>query len=320
LKQSPVAGEEAALLPGLAALNGEILSADSDRVSGAPAMNPQPTQLSGADFMSALAAGRLGARGQDSSNLSGDSGGGGQFGGQAGKGNFRALDSIKKPASLPGREDMLILGGVEPLRTGDYHVIQPTQVEGRVTQGAMTRPRLTSESLLNMTNGIGAFATQGGGEMRVRLKPDNLGELHVRVSTRGNDVRLMIQATDEKARKILEESMPHLKDKLASQNLNLGRVEVSTLAHSASGSGLRQDDQGQNQNPTYQQHSMNDWLGQDQQGKSGGSQGQWRDYDANWETDLRAARPVRPSTAGLTAAASSARSSELESGRLDVRA
>jgi hypothetical protein len=260
----------------------------------------------------------MGARGQDSSGLAGDSGQGqGGFAGQGGeRANLRSLDGLKRPAGLNGREDAIVLAGAEPLRTLESPMIPPTMVDGRVTQGSMTKNRLTSEALLNMSNGIRDLGANGGGEMRVRLKPDSLGELHLRVSTRGNDVRLHIQATDEKARKILEESLPHLKDKLASQNLNLGRVEVSTLAQGHAGGGLRQEDPGQSQqqNQWYQQHSMGDWLGQDQQGRSGQSPNRWQEYDSGWDPDLRTTRPApRPGISGLAAAAG-------ESGRIDVRA
>jgi len=318
IAQAPAASaatEEAAVLAGLAALNGDILSDSGD--VGPLGAAAQPAQLSGAEFLSALSAGRMAAKGsgeQDSSNLSGQSGqGGNQFGGSK---TLRALDGGRK-ATGPVGSEVFVMGGVEPLRIQGQVEVPPTAVDGRVTQGSMTRNRLTSESLLNMTNGIRDFAGAGGGEMRVRLKPDNLGELHVRVLTRGNDVKLQIQASDEKAKKILEESMPHLKDKLASQNLNLGRVEVSLAPQSSN-----RQESGSNQYQQSQQHSMNDWMGQDQ-GRGQGAPDRWAGYDPAVEPESRVAQSsVRPGISALTGgtASSAARGNQLESGRLDVRA
>jgi hypothetical protein len=309
-------------------LNGEILAAPGAQAAQVPSQLPQAQALSGADFMSALAATRMGARDQGGaqSNLSGDSSGGGS--GFANRPALRSIDGGRsKTLGLEGKDDYALLSPMVLNRhDGQGAPLPPPTVDGHVTEGSMTRNRLTSESLLNMTNEIRGSALQGGGEMRVRLKPDNLGELHVRVLTRGNDVRLQIQASDEHARKILEESLPHLKEKLASQNLNLGRVEVS-LAHSVSqlsqGGDSRQDSSSQNQNNAFQQHSMNDWMGRDgnagRQGQ-GGYNNPWADSDA-WEVQPRVAQgPHRAGVSALTGGAGSSAGRSLESGRLDVRA
>lgn len=135
------------------------------------------------------------------------------------------------------------------------------QLTGHVVKGSMAQDRLSSESLLGISSSVQGLKASGGGEMRVRLRPDNLGELHLKVQTRGGDVRLQIQASDEGAKKILEESLTHLKDSLATQNLNLSRVEVSVgipAAHDAQSSGSFDPQQHQQQrggefNPFAQQ-------------------------------------------------------------------
>ena len=104
--------------------------------------------------------------------------------------------------------------------------------------------------------------------MKIRLNPDHLGELHVKVMTRGNQVGLQIQASDERARKILEESMSSLKTSLAAQHLTLGQFDL-TVAQAASPSG---------------QSSGGDLPGQAQgqaQQQSGDFFGQGRGFDRN---------------------------------------
>lgn len=103
-------------------------------------------------------------------------------------------------------------------------------LQGHVVKGAMARERLSSESLLGLSQGVRSLTPHGGGEIRMRLHPENLGEVFVRVATLGNQVSLRIQASDPGARKILEESLQFLKDGLASQNLSLGRVDLGVVS------------------------------------------------------------------------------------------
>ena len=112
----------------------------------------------------------------------------------------------------------------------------PMVVTGHVVPGSMTRNRLSSEAVIGLSSGVKSLAGNGGGEIRIRLRPDNLGELNLKVTTLGNQVGLKIQASDEGARKIIEETLGSLKEKLATQNLSLGRVEI-TLAMPATARG-----------------------------------------------------------------------------------
>jgi len=101
------------------------------------------------------------------------------------------------------------------------------EVTGHVVKGALAQDRLSSESLNGVSTNIRNLSMQGGGEMRIRLHPENLGELHVRVMTQGNEVALKIQASDERSKKILESSMGNLKEGLAAQSLILSKYDLS---------------------------------------------------------------------------------------------
>jgi len=129
------------------------------------------------------------------------------------------------------------------------------KVDGAVVPGSMQRNRLSSESVLGVSQNIRQLTTAGGGEMRIRLKPDHLGELHVRVSAggkSGSEIGLQIQASDERAKKILEESISSLRDSLSGQNLNLSKVDVQVaqqLSASNGAGGSQMDGSGNSQNP-----------------------------------------------------------------------
>ncbi|MBI4925308.1 MAG: flagellar hook-length control protein FliK [Bdellovibrio sp.] len=111
--------------------------------------------------------------------------------------------------------------------------ILPKEINGHVVPGAMAKERLTRESLLGMSQEIKRLSTNGGGEISIRLKPDHLGELHLQVGTFGRNVHLKVKASNEEARKILEESIEHLKESLKEHELNLARVDFGVTQHNS---------------------------------------------------------------------------------------
>jgi hypothetical protein len=132
----------------------------------------------------------------------------------------------------------------------------PQMLTGHVVPGEMMRERLTSESIRNVSHGISGMSGAGGGEMRIRLNPDNLGELMIRVTTNGKDVGLKVQANDPAAKKVIEESLGALRDSLAQQSLALGRVDV-TLASTATSS----DHRHHSQSASHGQHAFGGFDG-----------------------------------------------------------
>jgi flagellar hook-length control protein FliK len=306
------------------------------------------SSLSGGDYLSTLAAIRGGAEQKQAGQFDGgEQGFGRQQQGalgfneaglnpkQAGAGTkgtegFESIEE-KKSSSASRGPDESVLNLINP--HGSQHLSTPVagprvEVAGHVTLGPMSQERLSSESLLGVSSGIRNLTQQGGGEIHVRLKPENLGELHLRVVTDGRQVGLHIQATDERARKILEDSLGHLKENLAVHNLHLGAVDVSVAQAGsafASGFDLGQGDQGQ-KNSQMQQQAQNfsgfgsgdlsntNSGGQGSQGRSG----LWSGNEGNSSSGYGSADV---SGTGLSSAVANGRYSQrVANGRLDVRA
>ena len=146
------------------------------------------------------------------------------------------------------------------------------EIPAQVVTGSNAKERLSTDALMGVRSEIRLVSNQGGGEIRVRLKPENLGELNVRVITDGSRVGLQIHASDEKSKKIIEESIGHLKESLSAQNLTLSTVDIivnqRSEAQNSSPSGFEsrgfqgqspfQDALGQNGSQKHQ----NQWDGQ----------------------------------------------------------
>jgi flagellar hook-length control protein FliK len=192
--------------------------------------------------------------------------------------------AAKNSTGLNAGDDFLAispLAGRNPQLPTDIRPL-PVQITGHVTQGAMTRERLSSEALSSIGTGIRNLGSQGGGEIRIRLKPENLGELHLKVVTRGNEVGLRIQASDDQSKRIIEESMGYLKDSLSANQLTVARVEV-TVAQAGASSFLS-DSNSQNSGSNAQQNFNSAWESQ-QQSSFNGSQQQGASSERNnsWE-------------------------------------
>jgi flagellar hook-length control protein FliK len=177
-----------------------------------------------------------------------------------------ALTALSKPAESMGpnrvsTEDFLSLRGVKkeksskgPTEAKVENPMMQTQPFGRlhlgpvldapVTQGTAGKPVLSHDALHQITRQVsGLSQARQDGEIKIRLKPDHLGELMMSVKTSGDKVAVQIKAQDHEAKKIIEDSIGRLKDSLSSQNLTLHKVDVVTQpsAGQASDGGFQMD-------------------------------------------------------------------------------
>ena len=168
------------------------------------------------------------------------------------------------------------------------------QLSGQVVPGSMAQDQLAHDAILNMSTGIRNMSAQGGGEMRIRLKPENLGELHLRVVSQGGEIGIHIQASDDKAKKILQDSLGSLKDGLASQNLTLGKVAIEVASSGSGGHGMHNDSLTSLHSTAHQQHQPQQFsLGQNASGNRNQREAHWNDP----ESPAVGARPLKSAAA-----------------------
>ncbi|MDZ7784008.1 MAG: flagellar hook-length control protein FliK [Halioglobus sp.] len=78
----------------------------------------------------------------------------------------------------------------------------------------------------------------GQSEARVQLNPPELGRLDIRISTDGDQARIMVMAQGADTRDAIEQALPRLREMLEQSGLQLSRFDVSN------GSGSRQGGAG----------------------------------------------------------------------------
>lgn len=70
------------------------------------------------------------------------------------------------------------------------------------------------------------MAEQGGGEVRLRLAPEGLGPIEIRLQLDGDRVDLAMHAVAAETRQALEQALPRLRELLAQGGLQLGQADV----------------------------------------------------------------------------------------------
>ena len=100
-------------------------------------------------------------------------------------------------------------------------------LEAPVMRAPSGQIRLSDEAVGALAGRVNSLSqARQDGEIKIRLRPDHLGELVMNVRTQGQQVSLQIKATDGESKKILEDSLSALRDSLSQQNLSLSKVEV----------------------------------------------------------------------------------------------
>jgi len=70
------------------------------------------------------------------------------------------------------------------------------------------------------------IAEQQGGEATLRISPDGLGPVEIRMKLDGDRVELGFTATQQDTRQALQDALPKLREMLAQQGLQLGHADV----------------------------------------------------------------------------------------------
>jgi flagellar hook-length control protein FliK len=146
-------------------------------------------------------------------------------------------------------------------------------MDATVTQTHGQKPVLSPESMTQIGNQVNLLGqAKQDGEIKIRLRPDHLGELQMSVRTQGQNVSVQIKAENNEAKKIIEDSLSTLREHLSQQNLSLARIDVVTQTTATANLDQTQMQFDSNQN--FNQSSAN----ADRQNAQDGSQQSRREF------------------------------------------
>lgn len=102
---------------------------------------------------------------------------------------------------------------------------------------------------------------KGGGEVKVQMNPEGLGQIHLRVQLEGGKVNLQMAAETPEAKKTIESGLAELKSSLAAHKLSVDNVKVDVV--NSSSSDVATQNQSRNQsdmsNPNQRDNTRQFW-------------------------------------------------------------
>ncbi len=145
-----------------------------------------------------------------------------------------------------------------------------TPVAGTVqmTVGENGKPELANTMAL--ANEVATLAARGGGAVRVRISPENLGEMTISVKTEGQRLNVQIETASSAARDAMTNAMPELRQLLTASHYQVGSLEVNHAASTAQ-VVMSQAGDAVGMSQWSNQSSFSDWQGGQQDNQQGGS-------------------------------------------------
>jgi flagellar hook-length control protein FliK len=103
----------------------------------------------------------------------------------------------------------------------------PARMEAKTVQTSTGQTIFEPKVIHSISHQVNHLAqAKQDGELRIRLKPDHLGEMVLNVRTQGQNVSLSIKTEHSEAKKIIEESLGGLKEQLGQLNLVLSQIDL----------------------------------------------------------------------------------------------
>jgi flagellar hook-length control protein FliK len=152
---------------------------------------------------------------------------------------------------------------------------------------------------------------KGGGEMKMQLKPEGVGEVHLKVQVKDGQVAVQMLTESDSAKKLLESGLDDLKTTLAASKLHVDALKIEVGTEMAK---QRFEQSQQDASREQARQTAQDFMGQFRQDREAFRQGftdgsGLRSYGAP-------RRPAPPEMEGVTASGSNGKASS--SRRLDL--
>lgn len=114
----------------------------------------------------------------------------------------------------------------------------------------------TENIIENIVQGVRLVLSKDYGEMRIKLKPENLGEVTLKVMLEEGIVRASIQAQNQQVVSVLEKNISTLEERLKHQGIKLDEIIIQQYANNGSDFNSQQQLAEKNQQGTAQSKSF----------------------------------------------------------------
>lgn len=168
--------------------------------------------------------------------------------GDRGSDSAQNLSSSKK---ANGEE----MKGLMATSLGMGNEIKDNSLNSAPMAAPLTRNEVSSEvadrNIQNVMQQAQYLVKNGGGEMKVKMTPEGLGEIQLRVELKEGRIQLHMMAENKETKRMLESGISELKDSLSMQKINLDSVKIdSVVKTNVDVQTQNQNHSSQNQNPS----------------------------------------------------------------------
>ncbi len=203
-----------------------------------PKLAPATTEVSTADATTAAGVTGSAANAGDAAQSLGSS---------ALKGIMSAAGGAK--ADSDQQDDSENLGELDTHATGDTaSTLAKAQTKSSFV---LTGPKPTAldmqANVKEIISQAQFLASKGGGEMKISLNPDGMGELKLKVKANDGQINVEMITSSSESKKLLEKGLSDLKDHLAAHKLNLESIRIESS---------KEISHQMNQNPQQQQGQL----------------------------------------------------------------
>lgn len=198
----------------------------------------QLQNLNGPNMMPMAVGGNASMQGY---NFEGSGSDGAESGAQFGKKDSLNLRSVDKAEGKASEFFMQPLDdGKLALRTNDFSAA--TAARGAADKVNVVHSPDQTQNIQQVMNQAQLMIRKGGGDAIVKLNPEGLGEIHLRVSVNEGKVNLQMSAETKEAKNLIESSLKDLKASLGAHDLKVEQVKVNVGNHSSSENNNSQKD------------------------------------------------------------------------------
>ena len=130
-----------------------------------------------------------------------------------------------------------------------------------------SEPAVDVENANDLVDQAQLLVRKGGGEMKVRLNPEGLGQVNLKVDVQDGNVNIQMVADHSEAKKALEKGIKDLKENLALQRMNVENIKVDVSSE------LSKHLENAEKEENYQREYARDFMGKMRDGNQSSYEG-----------------------------------------------
>ncbi|MBX2987651.1 MAG: flagellar hook-length control protein FliK [Bdellovibrionaceae bacterium] len=216
--------------------------------------------------------------------------------GQGGSRGESSSSGKKESSASGGKGFQSAMSAPQPLRMEDVAAAlkaNPLPAAGSTAAALSMTPADNEANVRQLMNQAQYLIKKGGGEVKVEMTPEGLGQIQMKVLVKDGKVNVQMLTESPEAKKAIDGSLSDLRSSLAAHKLSMDHVKVDVVSGTNTDSQTR-NDSNMNQNP--QRDGNRQFWNQFQEnfGNRGAREGFWDMPNLKGYRQMRRPDPLQP--------------------------